>query len=141
MNAYSELIDPVDQAQRFEDQAKAKEGGDSDAHAPKMMNSITALNEYGCLPAAAGAWVLTALLRSSQQENLRDVVLFPLMETGARGANPKFKNQEPNKERKRKTQNQKLPRLIKLPCNPSTPLPSSPARRLRSFICRQRTVL
>lgn len=78
VNAYSELIDPIDQAQRFEDQAKANAGGDSDAHR-KDDEFVTAL-EYGCPPCSGwgmGVDRIVALL--TQQANLRDVVLFPLM--------------------------------------------------------------
>ncbi len=78
VNAYSELIDPVDQAQRFEDQAKAHAGGDSDAH-DKDDEYIKALS-YGCPPCSGwgmGVDRIVALL--TQQTNLRDVVLFPLM--------------------------------------------------------------
>ncbi len=78
VNAYSELIDPVDQAQRFGAQAEAKEGGDSDAHG-KDDEFVEAL-EYGCPPCSGwgmGIDRIVALLTA--QENLRDVVLFPLM--------------------------------------------------------------
>lgn len=78
VNAYSELIDPVDQAQRFEEQAKANAGGDSDAHR-KDDDYVIAL-EYGCPPCSGlgmGIDRIVALL--TQQTNLRDVVLFPLM--------------------------------------------------------------
>lgn len=78
VNAYSELIDPVDQAERFESQAKANAAGDSDAH-KKDDEYVTAL-EYGCPPCSGwgmGVDRIVALL--SQQSNLRDVVLFPLM--------------------------------------------------------------
>ncbi len=78
VNAYSELVDPVDQAQRFEDQAKAHAGGDADAHR-KDDEFVTAL-EYGCPPTSGwgmGVDRIVALL--TQQTNLRDVVLFPLM--------------------------------------------------------------
>jgi predicted hydrolase (HD superfamily)/elongation factor P--beta-lysine ligase len=78
VNAYSELIDPVDQAQRFDEQAKANAGGDSDAHR-KDDDYVTAL-EYGCPPCSGfgmGIDRIVALL--TQQTNLRDVVLFPLM--------------------------------------------------------------
>ncbi len=78
VNAYSELIDPVDQAQRFDDQAKAHAGGDADAH-KKDDDFVTAL-EYGCPPCSGwgmGIDRIVALL--TQQTNLRDVVLFPLM--------------------------------------------------------------
>lgn len=78
VNAYSELVDPVDQAQRFEEQAKANAGGDSDAHR-KDDEYVTAL-EYGCPPCSGfgmGIDRIVALLTC--QTNLRDVVLFPLM--------------------------------------------------------------
>jgi lysyl-tRNA synthetase class 2 len=78
VNAYSELVDPIDQAQRFEDQATAHAGGDSDAH-DKDDEYIKAL-EYGCPPCSGwgmGVDRIVALL--TQQTNLRDVVLFPLM--------------------------------------------------------------
>lgn len=78
VNAYSELIDPVDQAQRFEEQAKANTGGDSDAHR-KDDEFVTAL-EYGCPPVSGwGMGVDRIVALISQQTNLRDVVLFPLM--------------------------------------------------------------
>ncbi|PIQ75855.1 lysine--tRNA ligase [Candidatus Peregrinibacteria bacterium CG10_big_fil_rev_8_21_14_0_10_49_24] len=78
VNAYSELIDPVDQAERFSAQAKAHAGGDSDAHR-KDDEFVKAL-EYGCPPCSGwgmGVDRIVALL--TQQTNLRDVVLFPLM--------------------------------------------------------------
>jgi len=78
VNAYSELVDPVDQAKRFEQQAGAKSGGDSEAH-DKDDEFITAL-EYGCPPCSGfgmGIDRIVALL--TQQTNLRHVVLFPLM--------------------------------------------------------------
>lgn len=78
VNAYSELIDPVDQNARFEEQAKAHAGGDSDAHR-KDDEYVTAL-EYGCPPTSGfgmGIDRIVALLTC--QTNLRDVVLFPLM--------------------------------------------------------------
>ncbi len=84
VNAYSELVDPVDQAERFEQQAKANAGGDADAHR-KDDDFVTAL-EYGCPPASGwgmGVDRIVALL--TQQGNLRDVVLFPLMKPMRKG--------------------------------------------------------
>ena len=78
VNAYSELVDPIDQAQRFEQQAAAHASGDDDAH-DKDDEYIKAL-EYGCPPCSGwgmGVDRMVALL--TQQPNLRDVVLFPLM--------------------------------------------------------------
>lgn len=78
VNGYSELIDPVDQAGRFVEQAAARAHGDSEAHG-KDDEFVKAL-EYGCPPASGqgmGIDRIVALL--TQQTNLRDVVLFPLM--------------------------------------------------------------
>ncbi len=78
VNAYSELTDPVDQASRFEDQSKAHAAGDHEAHR-KDDDFVKAL-EYGCPPCSGwgmGVDRIVALL--TQQGNLRDVVLFPLM--------------------------------------------------------------
>lgn len=78
VNAYSELVDPVDQMQRFEDQSKAKAGGDADAHA-KDDEYVEALS-YGCPPCSGwGMGVDRIVTLLTAQENLRDVVLFPIM--------------------------------------------------------------
>ncbi|MEK7590589.1 MAG: lysine--tRNA ligase [Patescibacteria group bacterium] len=78
VNAYSELVDPADQAKRFDDQAEAHAKGDSEAHR-KDDEFVQAL-EYGCPPCSGwgmGVDRIVALL--TQQSNLKDVVLFPLM--------------------------------------------------------------
>lgn len=78
VNAYSELIDPVDQEERFAQQAKASAGGDHDAH--RKDDDFVAALSYGCPPCSGwgmGIDRIVALL--TQQSNLRDVVLFPLM--------------------------------------------------------------
>lgn len=78
VNAYSELTDPVDQAERFSSQAKAKKAGDADAHG-KDDEFIEAL-EYGCPPCSGWGMGIDRLITLlTQQENLRDVVLFPIM--------------------------------------------------------------
>ncbi len=78
VNAYSELVDPVDQAERFRAQANAKKGGDADAHAEDD-EFIEAL-EYGCPPCSGwGMGVDRIIALLTAQENLRDVVLFPIM--------------------------------------------------------------
>lgn len=77
-NAYSELVDPIDQAKRFESQSAAKAAGDTEAHG-KDDEFITAL-EHGAPPISGygmGIDRLVALL--TKQPNLRDVVLFPLL--------------------------------------------------------------
>ncbi len=78
VNAYSELIDPIDQCRRFEDQARMKEEGDDEAM-PMDEDYLTAM-EYGMPPNSGwgmGIDRFVSLLTDSA--NLRDVVLFPLM--------------------------------------------------------------
>lgn len=78
INAYSELVDPVDQAQRFELQAKAKSGGDAEAHG-KDDEYVKAL-EHGAPPISGwGMGIDRIVTLLTQQDNLRDVVLFPLL--------------------------------------------------------------
>jgi len=78
INAFSELTDSEDQAERFATQQKARESGDTEA----MENDddfVKALS-HGMPPAAGwgiGIDRLVALLTNS--ENLKDVILFPLM--------------------------------------------------------------
>ncbi|HMO79092.1 MAG TPA: lysine--tRNA ligase [Candidatus Paceibacterota bacterium] len=78
VNAYSELIDPVDQKERFEKQMQAKEAGDEEAMS-KDDDYVEAM-EYGMPPISGwgmGIERIVALL--TEQKNLRDVVLFPLL--------------------------------------------------------------
>jgi lysyl-tRNA synthetase class 2 len=78
VNAYSELIDPVDQKERFSKQVEAKEMGDEEAM-DKDDDYLEAM-EYGMPPVSGwgmGVERIVALL--TKQKNLRDVVLFPLL--------------------------------------------------------------
>ena len=78
VNAYSELVDPVDQKERFANQAKAKAKGDVEAHG-KDDEYIKAL-EHGAPPISGwGMGVDRIVTLLTQQDNLRDVVLFPLL--------------------------------------------------------------
>lgn len=98
VNAYSELVDPVDQTERFEEQAKANAGGDSDAHR-KDDEYVQALS-YGCPPCSGwGMGIDRILALLTQQENLRDVVLFPIMkpEHGLAGQKKDAAAQTPQK--------------------------------------------
>ncbi len=78
LNAYSELIDPIDQKERLDKQMAEKEKGDEEAMS-KDDDYVKAM-EYGMPPISGlglGIDRMVALL--TQQPNLRDVVLFPLM--------------------------------------------------------------
>jgi len=77
-NAYSELSNPLEQRERFEEQVKAREAGDEEA---QMMDDdfINAL-EYGFPP--TGGWGMgidrLAILLTGA-ESIRDVIAFPTL--------------------------------------------------------------
>lgn len=78
VNAYSELVDPVDQIERFRQQAQARAAGDTETM--EVDNDFIQCMEYGMPPISGwgmGIDRIVALL--SNASTLRDVVLFPLM--------------------------------------------------------------
>lgn len=78
VNAYSELVDPIDQRQRFEQQAKAHAEGDEDAL--EMDEDFCLCVDHGLPPIAGwGMGIDRFMALISNCENLKDVVLFPLM--------------------------------------------------------------
>lgn len=78
LKAYSELVDPIEQKAKFDEQKLAMEKWDEEATASD--DDFVLAMEYGMPPQSGwGMWVDRILALISQQDNLRDVVLFPLM--------------------------------------------------------------
>ena len=77
-NAYTELNDPIDQLERFREQLKEKDLGNVEANDIDM-DFIEAL-EYGMPPAGGIGYGIDRLVMFfTEQESIRDVILFPTM--------------------------------------------------------------
>ena len=77
-NAYTELNDPIDQLERFEEQLKEKDLGNDEANDIDM-DFIEAL-EYGMPPAGGIGYGIDRLcMLFTESESIRDVILFPTM--------------------------------------------------------------
>ncbi len=79
-NAYTELNNPIDQLERFEEQLKEKDLGNDEANDIDM-DFIEAL-EYGMPPAGGIGYGIDRLcMLFTEQTSIRDVLLFPTMKT------------------------------------------------------------
>ena len=77
-NAFTELNDPIDQYERFENQLKEKALGNEEAN-DMDIDYIEAL-EYGMPPAGGmGMGIDRLVMMLTNQENIREVILFPHM--------------------------------------------------------------
>lgn len=76
--AYSELVDPLIQQANFDKQAEAAEKGDDEATSGD--DAFVEAMEYGMPPQSGFGMGLERILAIlTEQDNLRDVVMFPLM--------------------------------------------------------------
>jgi lysyl-tRNA synthetase, class II len=92
-NAYSELNDPVDQMERFQDQLKLSEKGDDEAMFIDL-DFVRAL-EYGMPPTSGmGIGVDRLVMLLTNQPSIQDVLFFPQMKPESLKAKTENQNEE-----------------------------------------------
>lgn len=81
-NGFSELNDPIDQRERFEDQMKLRKAGDDEAQ--MMDRDFVEALEYG-MPPAAGFGMSERFFSMLVDEPIREMVFFPTMKPEKKG--------------------------------------------------------
>ncbi len=78
VNAFTELNDPLEQRERFKEQAKQKKEGDAEAHS--MDEDFVRALEYGMPPTAGWGMGIERLLAIiTNADSVREAVLFPFV--------------------------------------------------------------
>lgn len=96
INAYSELVDPVEQKNRLIEQARLKEGGDEEAMVMDH-DYITAM-EYGMPPISGWGMGVDRIIQIlTGQNNIKDTVMFPLMRPLVSNETTSIPSKEENK--------------------------------------------
>jgi lysyl-tRNA synthetase class 2 len=93
-NAYSELNDPIDQRERFEDQMRLSEKGDDEANGIIDEDFLRAL-EYGMPPTSGmGIGMDRLIMYLTNNASIQEVLLFPQMRPEKKQAQLELSDEE-----------------------------------------------